>query len=126
MRSLELKNLRPLNIKFDLYAESEDNEFKSELVVLMKGSIAELRDCAVQAFQLGDADLFSKACHKAKSTLVLLSDNDLNMAVDRLKLHLGQIQSKIQTQESCILESLNTICQEIEDSLAHEAHLLRN
>lgn len=110
------KNARPLQIKFDIYSDSEDQEFKTELVLLMRGSILELQTAAISTFNVRDADIFRKAAHKAKSTLILLDDADLTRAVDLFK---DQVSQGVFSTGS--LSVLTDLCDSIADSLAREA-----
>ena len=119
--------LRPLNIKFDIYSDSEDNEFKSELLTLMRGSIRELQVAASESFQIRSADIFRKAAHKAKSTLILLDDDELSKAVDDLREHLMKHENdKRETVNPKKIGTLNELCDRIVESLEKEAELYRS
>lgn len=78
-------NLRPIQINFGAYGGSDDDQFKHELVLLMANSVQELKEAAIRALEARDADIFRKAAHKAKSTLVLLADSDFMQCVESLR-----------------------------------------
>jgi hypothetical protein len=119
--------LRPLNIKFDIYSDSEDNEFKSELVFLMKGSVHELREAATNAFQSRSAEVFKKASHKAKSTLILLDDAEFYDVVEEIKQHLVDFEGgAVESLNISKLGRLNALCDHIIQSLEREAEHLRS
>jgi hypothetical protein len=127
MRFTTTNKLRPLNIKFDIYSDSEDNEFKSELVTLMKGSVRELQLSAAEAFNQRNSDIFKKAAHKAKSTLVLLDDSEFFVVVDDLKNHLIEFETRMNEQMNpCKINKLNELCDSIVESLEKEAESLRS
>jgi hypothetical protein len=119
--------LRPLNIKFDVYSDGDDNEFKSELLSLMKGSVLELQSAAVTSFNLRNADIFRKAAHKAKSTLVLLDDTEFFSAVEEFKEQVVEFEGKNTNElNSCKIDKLNELCDSIVESLEKEAEHLRS
>ena len=119
--------LRPLNIKFDIYSDGEDNEFKSELLSLMIGSVQELQVAATHAFKNRNAEIFKKAAHKAKSTLVLLDDCELILVVDDLKSHLVEFKDRQDDEmNSGKINKLNELCDSIVESLEKEGHQLRS
>jgi hypothetical protein len=119
--------LRPLNIKFDIYSDSEDNEFKSELVSLMIGSVQELRIAAINAYELRNADIFKKAAHKAKSTIVLLDDSEFSGIVEDYKTHLTEFENRSNNDlNPCKIDKLNEVCDSIVESLEREAEQLRH
>jgi hypothetical protein len=119
--------LRPLNIRFDVYSDGDDNEFKSELLSLMKGSVLELQAAALSSLNLRNADIFKKAAHKAKSTLVLLDDNEFFEAVEDFKAQLAEFESKKNTElNPCKIDKLNELCDSIVESLEKEAKHLRS
>lgn len=86
-------NRRPIQINFDAYGGNDDDEFKRELVVLMSNSLQELKSAAEQALAANQADIFRKAAHKAKSTLVLLGDQDFMDCVEKLRLDMSAEQN---------------------------------
>jgi CheY-like chemotaxis protein len=75
---------RPLRIKFDLYADSDDG-FKIELLQLMMINIRELQQACYKAFYSADARTYQAISHKVKSTLILLDDREFTYMVDDLK-----------------------------------------
>lgn len=118
---------RPLNIKFEIYSDSDDREFKSELLTLMKGSVLELQVAAAESLSVWNADIFRKAAHKAKSTLILLDDNELSAAVEDFKEYLmvhGHRPNEI--SNPCKIDTLNELCDRIVESLEKEAELYRS
>lgn len=118
--------IRPLNIKFDVYTDGEDNEFKSELVTLMRGSVLELQNAATHSFKARSAELFKKAAHKAKSTLVLLDDQELLQAVEEFKEHLCTTEQHRDHPSVSKIDKLNELCDSIVESLEREAAQLRS
>ena len=119
-------NLRPIHINFDAYGGSDDDEFKHELIVLMANSVYELRDAAMQSLDARKAEVFRKAAHKAKSTLVLLQDNDFAEAVEQVRVDMitGEDSGSFVVQEDHIKRFLQ-LCGTIIQSLENEAHLIR-
>ena len=81
-------NRRPIQINFDAYGGNDDDEFKRELVMLMANSVQQLKDAAIQALAESQPDIFRKAAHKAKSTLVLLGDDDFMDSVEQLRIDM--------------------------------------
>ena len=119
--------LRPINIKFDVYSDSEDNEFKSELVLLMRGSVLELQQAANTSFNLRSSDIFKRASHKAKSTLVLLDDHEFFAIVESFKDQLQEFENrKNEFMSSGKIDKLNELCDSIAESLEREAAKLRS
>jgi hypothetical protein len=114
--------LRPLRIKFDVYSDGDDHEFKSELVTLMIGSVQELHAAAESSINFSEADIFLKAAHKAKSTLVLLDDAEFVQAVEdfKKKLNVNEIAAMNGT-----MTRLTSICNSVVKSLEHEANQLK-
>jgi hypothetical protein len=76
---------RPIQINFGAYGGNDDDEFKYELIILMSNSVYELRECALQSISSKEVDVFRKAAHKAKSTLVLLDDLEFIDTVEKLR-----------------------------------------
>jgi CheY-like chemotaxis protein len=76
---------RPLRIKFDLYTDSNDTDFKTELVSLMMSNMRELQHASYKAYYAGDARIFQTISHKVKSSMILLDDQEFTYAVDDLK-----------------------------------------
>jgi CheY-like chemotaxis protein len=75
---------RPLRIKFDLYADSDDG-FKIELLQLMMNNIRELQQAVYKAFYSAEIRTYQSISHKVKSTLILLDDREFMYMVDDLK-----------------------------------------
>ena len=115
------KKVRPLHINFDIYQDSDDLEFRVELIGLMAGSLKDMLASASKSFENGRSDVFRKAVHKSKSTLVLLNDNDLNLAVERFtkqfEINAGALEKDFYR--------LRDVCGEVVDSLEYEAEMLR-
>lgn len=128
MRYSTANKLRPLNINFDIYSDSEDNEFKGELLTLMRGSILELQVAANESLATTNADIFRKAAHKAKSTLILLNDHELIQAVEDLKEFLNQYaENRFNEQVNPRkLDTVNELCDRIVESLEKEVERYRS
>jgi hypothetical protein len=75
---------RPLVVDFDLYADN-DPDFKQELIELMVDNLEELLEAYKTSVEQKDPPFFSKACHKVKTTLVMLEDKELDALVEDLK-----------------------------------------
>jgi hypothetical protein len=111
-------NLRPIQINFGAYGGNDDAEFKHELIVLMANSVYELRESALQSISSKEVEVFRKAAHKAKSTLVLLDDLDFIDTVEKLRadmiasdhsgsFHIGdEILNKFLYLSNSIIKSL--------------------
>ena len=121
-----VNKLRPLRINFDIYSDSEDNEFKGELLTLMKGSILELQVAANESVNIRNAEIFRRAAHKAKSTLVLLDDEEFFKAVENLKDYLGQPENRFHEVNPRKIDTLNELCDRIVESLEKEAERYRS
>jgi hypothetical protein len=122
MRYTTSNKLRPLNIKFEIYSENEDNKFKCELVSLMRGSVQELQLAAENAFKQRNPEIFKKAAHKAKSTLILLDDHEFFQVVEAFKENLIDFESR----SNDAINKLNELCDSISESLEKEADQLRS
>ena len=124
MRDVTTKTLRPLQIRFDAYGAGDDNEFKYELIVLMTGSIKELKIAAQNAFGYGGPDGLKRAIHKSKSTLTLINDQELFEVVDNLWIALANPNEKeIHRREA--LGRFNSISDSIVESLQRESAALK-
>jgi hypothetical protein len=122
-----VNKLRPLRINFDIYSDSEDNEFKGELLTLMKGSVLELQVAANESVSIRNADIFRRAAHKAKSTLILLDDDEFFKAVEDLKDFLNQPEDRInENVNPRKIDTLNELCDRIVESLEKEAERYRS
>lgn len=75
---------RPLSIDFEAYAEN-DPEFKKELITSMIDNLQELQQCYESAVASRNTQLFSKSCHKVKTTLIMLQDAQLDAAIELLQ-----------------------------------------
>jgi hypothetical protein len=101
---------RTLFIDFNLYVE-DDAEFKEQLVELMIENLQELRETYRIAVEQKDLASFLKACHKVKTTMVMLDDKELNDLVDEIK---------IMDPDVIRFSLLNKLCGEIIASLSSE------
>lgn len=88
-----LVNERPLRIRFDLFSDST-SEFRLELVSLMIRNLRELQQAAYTTYYTSESRSFGKACHKVKSTLMLLDDNEFVFAVDDLRINFDQLANQ--------------------------------
>jgi len=122
MASTTLKKERPLHIRFASYGADDDPEFKYELVVLMSGSLRELRQAAALSLASGGSDLFKRAAHKAKSTLTLIDDTEFNDAVETFTTSVAAIEKETRDRA---FEQFNTISESIIESLDREADNLK-
>jgi hypothetical protein len=75
---------RKLFVDFMLYTDN-DLEFKLELIDHMIDNLAELSQAYITCVNQNDHGEFHKACHKVKTTLVMLEDDELRGLVDELK-----------------------------------------
>src|SRR5688572_5474388 len=74
---------RKLSVDFMLYADN-DLEFKLELIDHMIDNLSELSQAYITCVDRNDHAEFHKACHKVKTTLVMLEDEELSSLVDEL------------------------------------------
>ncbi len=127
MRYSTAKNTRPLNINFDAYSDGEDEEFKRELLKLMKGSVLELQVAAGESYSVRNAEIFKRAAHKAKSTLILINDQELIASVDDFKQHLIEVTDGLMNElNPAKKDKLNELCDCIVESLEKEADRLQS
>ncbi len=124
MRDVTTKTLRPLQIRFDAYGASDDNEFKYELIVLMTGSIRELRIAAQSAFVNGGPDALKRAIHKAKSTLTLINDSEFMGVVEQLSAAANN-SNEMDIHQRETLGRFNSVCDSIVESLDRESAVLK-
>ena len=115
------KTVRPLHINFDIYQDSNDQEFRIELIGLMANSLKDMLASAAESLENGKVDLFKKAVHKSKSTLVLLNDYDLNLAVEKFAKQFASKEQDLQKDFS----RLRDICLAVVDSLDYEVQRLK-
>jgi hypothetical protein len=122
----DTSKLRPLHIKFDHYNTESDPDFRRELVTLMAGSLSELRHVAAESMAVPKTEIFRKAVHKAKSTISLLNDDELNRTIERFHQALTATEQSgglISSSEE--LTALSMICESYIESLTHEAASIR-
>lgn len=124
MREVTTKTLRPLQIRFDAYGAGDDNEFKYELIVLMTGSIRELKVAAQTAFGHGGSDALKRAIHKSKSTLTLINDPEFMGVVEQLAAAANN-PSEMGIHQREALGRFNSVCDSIVERLDHESALLK-
>jgi hypothetical protein len=115
-------NLRPVQINFDLYIDSDDAEFKVELIFLIIGAVRELKDASGQAWSNRDITSYGGSTHKTKSAVTLLDDSEFNHAIEEVRIHLASDSTESQTH---VLNHLHELCDSIILSLEHEAALLK-
>ncbi len=122
MPTATIRKERPLHIRFASYGADDDPEFKYELVVLMSGSLRELRAAAALSLSNGGGDLFKRAAHKAKSTLTLIDDSEFTAAVEAFST---SVSSTEKDGQDSAYEQFNTISESIIESLEREADQLK-
>lgn len=115
-------NLRPVQINFELYIDSDDVEFKLELILLMISNIEELKDAAGHSWKNRDINCYNASTHKTRSTVMLLDDSEFNHAIEEVRIHLV---SDTTESQSHVLNHFNKLCDSIKVSLDHEATLLK-
>ena len=106
----ESKLSRTLFVDFELYADN-DPDFKRELIDHMVDNLQELLQAYRTSIDQNDTTPFQKVCHKVKTTLVILEDDELNALVEDLKN---------MSVEGARISLLNKICAEIIASLLSE------
>lgn len=89
---------RPINIRFDHFQDA-DAKFRYDLASLMAQNIRELEQALFKSFYSSDQKDFHAAAHKAKSTLVLLNDQEYEYIVDNLKESLHAGDRKVLTEK---------------------------
>jgi hypothetical protein len=105
---------RPLFINFDLHTDG-DNDFKKELIVLMIENLRELIWAQERAHRQNDLSFFLKACHKMKSTLAMLDDNELQLVIKEL----SDPALNLDGQKPARISKFNQLCEAIIKSLGH-------
>lgn len=75
-----------LNIDFDQYTDGDD-QFKSELILMVIQNIEELRESLKDALTLG-AQKFLDTCHKITTTVSMINDQEFENALSVLRDHL--------------------------------------
>ncbi|MBA4058075.1 MAG: hypothetical protein C0490_25380 [Marivirga sp.] len=66
-----------------MYTEG-DPDFKLVLMELIIENLQELQQCLSEAIEQNDPTVFSRACHKAKTTLVMLNIDELSNTAEEL------------------------------------------
>lgn len=121
MRFSSTKSLRAVHIKFDLYSDAPDRDFKIELMRLMINSLHELLLAATETFNSKDNQVFNQAAHKSKSTATLLADEELTKAIEQLK---ESFASPSESSQLDLIHYLNELCESIIQSLREQIELL--
>ena len=116
-------NFRPVQINFELYIDSDDTEFKLELIALMVSNVEELKAACAKAWANSDVAIFNASTHKTKSTITLLDDEEFNQAIEQVGRHLS---AKTDTENSVVINTLLELCDRIIASLGHKAALLKS
>jgi hypothetical protein len=75
---------RALFIDFELYAEN-DPVFKEELIDMIIENLHELQQAYNYSVERHDPEVFRKACHKVKTTISMLADQEFDTVVEDLK-----------------------------------------
>lgn len=103
----EGSDTRPLFVDFNAYTDGDD-EFKKELVDLMIDDLRELQQTIHLAAQHNDVPLFQKVCHKIKTTLHMLDDQEFSLLLEDVKNHLSDASRVALLDRFCvaIIESL--------------------
>jgi CheY-like chemotaxis protein len=114
---------RPLRIRFDLYADSDD-DFKIELINLMMTNILELQHACYKAFYVGDSRTYQTISHKVKSTLILLDDKEFMFLVDELKQAFNRNVKQEQIQDT--VTRFNFLSESILKTLENELVMLKD
>lgn len=71
-------------IKSELYIEG-DADFKKELAGHLVKNIRETKAALDQSLNTGDSEFYSKACHKVKTTLSLLGNDEYVSVIEKIK-----------------------------------------
>jgi len=114
------KKVRPLHINFSIYQDSDDLEFRVELISLMASSLKDMLTAAVESAKAERIDVFKRAVHKSKSTLVLVNDYELDLAVERFHERFQNV-----AERETNYKRLKDICLAVIDSLDYEAVSLK-
>ncbi len=101
---------RTLSIDFNLYTDN-DAGFKQQLIDLMIENLQELQHAYGASVEQKDSTCFSKACHKVKTTIIMLEDKELIALIEDLKRFDANAEK---------VPLLNGLCTEIIDSLLLE------
>ena len=101
------RSKRPLFINFSFYTDN-DADFMQELVEHMIDNLRELQQSYRSSLDQKELTSFLKSCHKVKTTLAMLADNELSNLVEDL-------QNK--ATDELAMSSLNKLCSDIIDSL---------
>lgn len=115
-------NLRPVQINFALYIDSDDAEFKLELIFLMISAVQELKSASGHAWSDHDITSYNASTHKTKSAVTLLDDSEFNHAIEEVRIQLSSDSAESQTH---VLNHLHELCDSIILSLEHQAALLK-
>lgn len=105
---------RPLFINFNSYTEG-DPDFKNELISLLIENIKELQQ-SLMCHAPNATKIFPGIYHKVKSTIGMLSDQDLSDALEEYKSLLGSSQKDEVFQRK--QNYLNELCERVIESLA--------
>lgn len=96
--------------QLDAYTEG-DPDFKVVLMKLIIENLQELKLSLATAIQQNDSTLFSKACHKAKTTLLMLN-------IDKLSNTSEELIKTIQAQDKS--REFIDLCDDLIRNLADE------
>jgi PAS domain S-box-containing protein len=80
---------RKATINIDLYTNG-DPEFKRELAGLLVKNIEDLQQQLLLAITAQSAETYSRACHKAKTTLGMLGDDEFTKVIEKIKVRLDE------------------------------------
>lgn len=118
--SSALKKKTTINIA--LYTDG-DPEFKRELAGLLIKNIHELQEQLQIALKSTSAETFGKACHKVKTTLGMLGDEEFNSVIEGLGSRLNQgvfAESQLATE----LKRFRELCLKVTEGLEEEIRSL--
>ena len=83
-RTTEIILKRTLFIDFDFFTDN-DPHFKQELIVGIIDNLQELQQAYGLSATEKDLDIYLITCHKMKTTLFMLADNEFEAIVEDLK-----------------------------------------
>jgi PAS domain S-box-containing protein len=109
-------------INIDLYTDG-DPEFKRELAGLLIKNIQELQEQLQIALETRSADTYSKACHKMKTTLGMLGDDEFTSVIENLKDKLSSGEFNESNLKSALF-TFKTLCVKITEGLEEEIRSL--
>jgi PAS domain S-box-containing protein len=110
----------PRTLDLDLYTEG-DPEFKRELAGMLLKNIEELGTSLKEAIHERDPAIFSRACHKIKTTVSMLGDMEFSAVIDRIK---DTLNNNIKAELGADGELFETLCDKVSEGLREEMRSL--